>query len=155
MTRTWTLIVALALLWGSVCAGQQGYADMAPGGLSLTGLIPTGDFAGLSMVPSGDGSSLTGTLEGVQGTLATFEQCTVETGLPEDLFPYWSGLPEFSQIESGMGLQSPELMIGSFSIGEGLPGFTTQFGSLTLPVSGLTTDGTFQMPDFASLIANQ
>ena len=131
MTRTWTLIAVMALLWGSVCAGQQGYADMAPGGLSLMGLLP-----------NGDGASLEQTLGNVQGMLTMFQQCTLETGLPENLFG------------SGMGLQSPEQMIGSLNITEGLPGLSGQLTGLTLPVTGLTTNGTIQMPDFASLVMN-
>jgi len=154
MTRTWTLIVGLALVWGSVCAGQQDYADMAPGGLSLTGLIPTGDAASFSMLPSSDGASLTQTLTGVQNTLTMFEQCTIESGLPEDLFPYWSGLPEFTQIECGMGMQPPEQMMATFNIAEGLPAFSGQLANFSLPITGLTNDGTFLMPDFAGLATN-
>jgi hypothetical protein len=154
MTRTWTLMIGLALLWGSVCAGQQGYADMAPGGLSLAGLVPGGDFASFSMLPGSDGSSLTQTLEGVQANLTTFEQCTVQSGLPVDLFPYWSGLPEFAQIESRMGMQPPEQMITSLNIGDGLPLFSGQFANVALPVSTLSMDSVITMPDFAGLATN-
>jgi len=154
MTRTWALIVALALVWGSVCAGQQGYADMAPGGLSLTELVPMGDAASFSMLPSSNGASLTQTLTGVQNTLTTFQQCTIESGLPEDMFPYWSGLPEFTQIESGMGMQPPEQMMATFNIAEGLPAFSGQLANVALPVFTLSMDSVITMPDFAGFATN-
>lgn len=155
MARTWTLMIGLAVLWGSVCTGMEGYTAMAPAGIEVTGLGLTGDFSGLIMGPGGgDGAWLAPTLEGVQANLSIFEQSDGLSGLPMNLCPYWGNLPEVAQIQTGMGLKPPAQMITSINVAEGLPGIAGQSGNVAVPLSGFTTDsfGAIQMPN--SLIGN-
>jgi hypothetical protein len=156
MVRTWALTIGLALLLGSVCVGQQGYVDMAPIGIELTGMTPLNYNGGFTQgSPIGDGPWLTQTLEGVKANLAVFEQCGGTNALPMDLLPYWGNLPDMSQMQTGTGLQQPEQIGSLIDIG-GIPNSTGLPINLVLPISGLTVDmiNTFQLPDFANMAAN-
>jgi len=135
MVRTWALTIALAVLWGSVCTGQQGYEVMAPAGLGEGGLT----LAGLSF----DQASMNQTLAGVQAQLTVFEQCNLETGLPSMVMPSWAGMLDLGQI------QAPQMMT-TIDLGNMLSLSGGQSSNTTLPMTGLTI-GSFDMGQFQSL----
>ena len=128
MVRTWALTIGLAVLWGSVCAGQQGYEAMAPAGLGSSAL----NLPGLSF----DQTSMNQTLAGVQANLGVFEQSSLDTGLPLNLMPNWSGLSALGEIQSGSDLQSTQMMT------------VIDLGSLLTLPSGQSSNTTLSLPGF-------
>jgi hypothetical protein len=156
MVRTWALMIGLALLWSSVCTGQDLYVDMAPTGIELTGMTPLSYNSLFTVAPetNSDGPRLDQTLAGVQANLSIFEQSDAASGLPLNLSPYWGNLPNMSQIQSGMGVQQPQDISTFINIANASPNSTGLLNGLGVPISGLTINGAdaFQMPDFAGQV---
>lgn len=127
MVRTWVVTIGLAVLWGSVCTGQQGYETMAPVGIGDSGFT----LASLSL----DQTSMNQTLAGVQGNLDIFEQTSLGTGLPPMMMPTWAS--QFGQLQSGMSLQPTQVMT-TIDLGSLLSNPSGPSSSTTLPLNGLT-----------------
>jgi hypothetical protein len=156
MTRTWTLVIALAVLMGSVCMGQDSYLTMAPAGLNIAGLNPLsmGNAGSLTMAPStsiSDEASLTATLTGVQNNLAIFEGCSIETGLPMNMCPFWGNLPDFGQSQSGMGLQQPGQTITTGNVTGMMP---ASFGLSNMSALSIGSFDTLQITGINGLLGN-
>lgn len=139
MVRTWALTIGLAVLWGSVCMGQQGYGTMTGDYWRYEAMAPAGLGGSTLNLPglSFDQTSMNQTLAGVQANLGVFEQSSLDTGLPLNLTPNWSGLSALGEIQSGSDLQSTQMMT-AIDLGSLLALPSGQSSNTTLSLPGLT-----------------